>query len=107
MGEDDHVQLRQGIGIDDRVLEDLAGRHGIRRVSLYGSALRADFGPDSDVDLLLEFELGRTPGMLMIAGIELELEAVFGHPIKIHTYADLSRYFWDDAPANARQLSTA
>lgn len=79
-------------------------RHDIHRVSVYGSANRDDFRPDSDIDLLVEFEPGRTPGMLTIAGIELELEALLGHPVEIRTYADLSRYFRDDVRANAKEL---
>lgn len=101
------MEVRHGINIDEHVLGDLMGRHGIIRVSAYGSVLRADFRPDSDIDLLVEFEPGRTPGMLTIAGIELELEALLGHPVEIRTYGDLSRYFRDDVRDNAKELSAA
>ncbi|MBI5488126.1 MAG: nucleotidyltransferase family protein [Deltaproteobacteria bacterium] len=52
-------------------------RHHIRRLSLFGSVLRDDFGPDSDVDVLVEFEPGHTPGLRIIE-IEQELSALFG-----------------------------
>ena len=47
--------------------------HGIRRLAIFGSALREDFGPDSDVDVLVEFEPDRIPGLLGLAGMEIEL----------------------------------
>ena len=67
--------------------------NGIARLSVFGSALRADFRPDSDVDILVEFEAGRTPGLLGIAGMELELGEMFGRKVDLRTPEDLSRYF--------------
>ena len=55
----------------------LCRRHHIRRLALFGSALRDDFGPDSDIDLLVEFELGTTVGF-RIFRVEEELSVVFG-----------------------------
>ena len=66
---------------------------GIKRLSIFGSALRPDFRPDSDVDVLVEFEAGRTPGLLGIAGMELELSQMFGRTVDLRTPEDLSRYF--------------
>ena len=51
---------------------------GIRRLAIFGSALRDDFGPDSDIDVLVEFAPGRVPGLLGIAGMEIELSPLFG-----------------------------
>jgi len=59
-------------------LAELCRRHGIRRLSLFGSVLRGTDRPDSDVDLLVEFEPGRTPGLLALARIELELSDLSG-----------------------------
>ena len=68
--------------------------HDIRWLALFGSALRADFGPDSDVDVLVEFVEGRSPGLLGIAGLEIELSILFGgRKIDLRTPQDLSRYF--------------
>ncbi len=71
--------------------------HGIRRLAIFGSALRADFGPDSDIDLLVEFAPDRAPGLLGIAGMEMELSALFGgRKVDLRTPEDLSRYFRQD-----------
>ncbi|MDE0071039.1 MAG: nucleotidyltransferase family protein [Caldilineaceae bacterium] len=68
--------------------------HGIRRLALFGSALREDFGPDSDIDLLVEFEPDRIPGLLGIAGMEKELSELFaGRKVDLRTAEDLSPYF--------------
>lgn len=66
---------------------------GIKRLAIFGSALRADFGPESDIDVLVEFEVRRTPGLLGIAGMELELSRMFGRKVDLRTPEDLSRYF--------------
>lgn len=65
------------LAYDGERLADLCRRYHIRRLSLFGSVLRDDFGPDSDVDVLVEFEPGRTPG-LGIVDIEDELSGLFG-----------------------------
>ena len=76
--------------------------HGIRRLAVFGSALRADFGPESDVDVLVEFAPDRAPGLLSIAGMEIELSALFGgRKVDLRTPEDLSRYFREDVLAAA------
>ena len=68
--------------------------NGIRRLAIFGSALREDFGPDSDIDVLVEFEPSRTPGLLGVAGLEMALSDVFGgRKVDLRTPEDLSRYF--------------
>ena len=68
--------------------------HGIRRLAVFGSALRADFRPDSDIDLLVEFEPDREPGLFGIARMERELSALLGGlKVDLRTPQDLSRYF--------------
>ena len=75
-------------------LAEFCREHGIRRLSVFGSALREDFGPESDVDVLVEFEPARTPGLLGVARIELELSELFaGRKVDLRTPEDLSRYF--------------
>ena len=76
--------------------------HGIKRLSVFGSALRPDFGPDSDIDLLVEFEPDRIPGLLGIAGMELELTRMFGRKVDMRTAEDLSRYFRQEVLAEAQ-----
>ncbi len=68
--------------------------HGIKRLAVFGSALRADFRPDSDIDLLVEFESDRVPGLFGIARMERELSALLdGRKVDLRTQQDLSRYF--------------
>lgn len=69
-------------------------QRGIRRPAVFGSALRPDFRPDSDLDLLVEFEPDRIPGLLGIARLERELSAILGgRKVDLRTPQDLSRYF--------------
>ena len=68
--------------------------HGIRRLAIFGSALRADFGSESDIDVLVEFVPERTPSLLGMAGIEIDLSVLFGgRKVDLRTPEDLSRYF--------------
>ena len=76
-------------------------RHHIRRLSLFGSVLREDFHPDSDVDVLVEFESGHTVGLLRMAGLELELSDIVGRKVDLRTSAELSRYFRDEVVKNS------
>jgi len=82
------------LSIPKPALAAFCRQHGIRRLAVFGSALREDFGPESDVDLLVEFEPNRTPGLLGIAGMEIALSDLFsGRKVDIRTPEDLSRYF--------------
>lgn len=101
------VDVAAGIAVDETALADLCERHGIVRLALFGSALRDELRPDSDVDLLVEFAAGRTPGLLGVAEIELELSALIGRSVDLRTPRDLSRYFRDDVVASARTLYDA
>jgi len=75
-------------------------RHRIRRLSLFGSILRDDFGPESDVDVLVEFEAGATPGLAFFA-MQDELTGIVGRKVDLHTVASLSKYFRDEVLAEA------
>jgi len=101
------VNLRPGLTIEESFLDSFASRWGIRRLALYGSVLRDDFGPSSDVDMLVEFLPDRTPGLLRLAQMELELEAALGREVELRTYDDLSPYFRDDVVATARPVYAA
>ena len=64
--------------------------------------LRADFGPESDIDLLVEFEPGKAPGLLALAEMEAELSGLLGgQPVDLRTPRDLSRYFRDEVVRTA------
>lgn len=82
------------IAIDRARIADYCGRHHIRRFALFGSVLRDDFGPDSDVDVLVEFEPGHVPGFAFI-DLQEELSSLLGRSVDLHTAGSLSRYFRD------------
>jgi uncharacterized protein len=85
--------------------EEIAGfcrRHHISRLSLFGSVLRDDFRPTSDVDVLVEFEPGHAPGPFGLARTEREPSALLGgRKVDLRTPQDLSRYFRDEVMATA------
>jgi hypothetical protein len=82
---------------DRAALASLCRRRQIRRLSLFGSVLRGDAGPDSDIDLLVEFSRGAKPSFLDLAEIEQELSGLLaGRRVDLRTADDLSRYFRDE-----------
>lgn len=102
------MRTQPRIEFDRERLETLCRGHGIRRLALFGSALSGELGPDSDIDLLVEFEAGRTPGLIRLAGMELDLSSIFGgREVELRTYEDLSRYFRDEVRASAAPLYVA
>ena len=90
------MTARCRITIPEEAIAEFCRAHGIRRLSFFGSVLRDDFGPDSDVDVLVEFEAGRTPGLLGMSAMEIELGQILGRKVDLRTPADLSRYFRDE-----------
>jgi predicted nucleotidyltransferase len=79
---------------DPDALASICRKHRIKRLSLFGSILNGTAGPDSDVDLLVEFEPGATPGFFGLAAIEEELSTLLGgRTVDLRTAAELSRYF--------------
>lgn len=82
------------ISVSKTALAAFCQEHGIRRLAIFGSVLRDDFGPDSDIDLLVEFEPERIRGLLGIASMEIELSELFaGRKVDLRTAEDLSPYF--------------
>lgn len=81
------------IPIPREKIADFCRRHGIRKLALFGSVLRDDFGPDSDVDVLVEFEPGAAVGLITLASMQLELGDIIGREVDMRTPDDLSRYF--------------
>ena len=90
------------LSIPKSELTEFCQARGIRRLAIFGSALRSDFGPESDVDVLVEFAPGHTPGLLGLAGMEIELSTLFdGRKVDLRTPEDLSRYFRQEVVATA------
>lgn len=81
--------------VSREALEGICRRYHVRRLSLFGSALRGNFGPESDLDVLVEFEPGRTPGF-GFARLQRELTKLMDRSVDLHTYRSLSRYFRDE-----------
>ena len=84
------------IPIDHERIAAFCRKNHIRRLALFGSVLRDDFRPDSDVDVLVEFEPDATPGLIRLAGMEIELSEILGRKADLRTPAELSRYFRDE-----------
>jgi len=90
------MTTRCRIAVPQDAIEAFCGAHGIRKLSFFGSVIRDDFRPDSDVDILVEFEPGATPGLIGMASMELELGHILGRKVDLRTPADLSRYFREE-----------
>lgn len=82
-------------------------RNHISKLAFFGSVLRDDFGEDSDVDVLVEFEPGHPVGLIRMAGMEIELSEIIGRKADLRTPNDLSRYFRDKVVAESEVLYAA
>lgn len=83
------------VQLPKRDIADFCRRHHVRKLAVFGSVLRDDVRPDSDVDVLVEFEPGRTPG-LEFFNMERELSELVGRRVDLNTPEFLSRYFRDE-----------
>ncbi len=81
------------IEIEPEILSEFCRKNHIKKLSFFGSVLRDDFGPESDVDILVEFHPDHIPGLLRLAGMEEELSALLNRKVDIRTKEDLSPYF--------------
>ena len=94
--------MNRNIVIAKEKIRDFCERHYIRRLAIFGSALRDDFGQDSDVDVLVDFMPGHTPGFFGLFEMEEELSVLFGgRKVDMRTPEDLSKYFRDEVVAEA------
>jgi len=89
------------IKLDPEFAAEFCQRHHVRRLSLFGSVLTDRFRPESDLDVLIEFEPGHTPGFFALARMQFEIEAVAGRQVDLRTPKDLSRYFRDEVLRSA------
>lgn len=94
--------MTEKVPVNRARLADFCRRNHIARLSFFGSVLREDFKPESDIDVLVVFEDGRTPGFLEVARIERELSVILDNrKVDLRTSQDLSRYFRADVLASA------
>ncbi len=98
--------MRTALFADRAALDALCRHHRIRRLALFGSVLREDFRPESDVDVLVEFEPGHTPGFAFFR-IQQELSELLDRQVDLQTPAFLSAYFRDQVQGQARVLYAA
>ncbi len=89
------------IEVPNGKLATFCRRHHIKKLSFFGSVLRDDFRPDSDIDVLVEFEPGHIPGWDIVS-IEDELSSILSRKVDMHTRDDLSRYFRDRVVREAK-----
>ena len=93
------------IKFDGDTLEKFCRENGIKKLSLFGSVLREDFGPESDIDMLVEFLPGEVVTYIDLASFEIELTEIFnGRKVDLRTPAELSRYFRGNVIAEAETM---
>lgn len=86
---------------DKQQIEDFCKKNRITKLAFFGSVLRSDFSPQSDVDVLVEFHPKHTVGFLGLAKMQNELSEIIGKPVDLRTPAELSRYFRDEVLSQA------
>ena len=94
------------ISISEQAIGAFCRKHHMTRLALFGSVIRDDFRPDSDVDVLVEFEPGHVPGWEFFA-MQEELSAILGRDVDLHTPECLSKYFRDEVLREAEVLYEA
>jgi len=88
--------MHRSLNLDQEALARFCRTHHIRKLSLFGSRLKGTARPDSDIDLLVEFDPAHIPSLIGIAGMEIELTEMVGSKVDLRTAGDLSRYFRDE-----------
>ena len=85
-----------------RTLADFCRKNHIVKLSLFGSTLKGTSTAQSDIDLLVEFHPDHTPGLLALAGMEIEMSKIMGKKVDLRTAQDLNTYFRDDVLSEAK-----
>ena len=98
--------MKFSTAIDEQRLIDFCRQRHVARLSLFGSVLRDDFTPESDLDVLVEFKPGETPGIEFFAMGD-ELSRILGRTVDLNTPEFLSRYFRDRILSEARTIYEA
>ncbi len=91
-------------GLPRGSLTEFCTRHGIRRLSLFGSYARGEQRPESDLDILVEFQPGHTPDLLAMVAMEMELTQLTGQQVDFRTPQEISRYVRDRVFAEAKPI---
>lgn len=96
-----------GMEINREKVAAFCRRRHIRRLAFFGSVLRDDFGPDSDVDVLVEFDPGHVPGLITLMSMQLEFSDLIGRAADFRAPGDLHRSFREAVTAGAEVLYAA
>ena len=94
---------RARIEVPRERIADFCRRYDVRRLALFGSVLRDDFTPSSDVDVLVEFKPGKTLGFGLVT-MQDELSELVGRRVDLRTPKELSKYFREEVLAEAEEL---
>ncbi len=95
--------MHSNLSFDQRAIAQFCESHHIRRLALFGSHLKGTASPQSDIDLLVEFEPAHMPNLLSVAAMEIELSRLLGGKrIDMRTQEDLSRHFRDEIVRTAK-----
>ena len=97
---DEGEYMSINIQVPKAKIEDFCKRNHIKKLSLFGSVLRNDFRPDSDIDILVEFETQHAPGFAFFT-MQEELSEILNRKVDLHTPNFLSRYFRDEVISKA------
>ena len=95
------------IDVPETPIREFCEKHHIQRLALFGSVVRDDFTPSSDVDVLIEFKPGHCVGLIAFAGLENELSDLLGRKVDLNTQGFLSPYFREDVLAEAETVYVA
>jgi uncharacterized protein len=87
------MRKKARIKIPQKKIEKFCKKNHILKLSFFGSVLRPDFKPTSDVDVLVEFEPGYQIGLIRLSGLEIELSKILGRQVDLRTPEELSPYF--------------
>lgn len=97
--------LRKNLILPRGAIDAFCRKRSVRRLALFGSVLRDDFRPDSDIDMVVEFEKGKEPGMFALTEMTAELSSLLGgRKVDLRTFAELSRHFRESVAREAYEV---
>jgi predicted nucleotidyltransferase len=95
------MDLQERVNITREQIADFCQKNRIKRLAFFGSVLRDDFGPDSDLDVLVDFEPEAHVGLMKLVGMERELSGIAGRKVDLRTRKEISRYLRNEVIAEA------
>lgn len=102
-----HPVKKGRVAADQRTVEDFCRTHGVREMSIFGSALRDDFGPESDIDVLVEFLPQTRTSLFRLVDMQDELTGIFGRQVDLVTKPSLHPYIRDNVLRSRKVIYVA